>query len=510
MPLETIYSSRKKILLSEIITLEAVRRALRDVSSIKALTESPLMELSMVYRQARSVNPYGSSIAKGRALKAILQEAVESLRPDEGTPNPNDKRWRSYLILQEQYFYGRSPDWIQTQLSISKATYFFEQKKAIEQIAHYLMCQEEESYAGSLEENMAIVSPAVSEFPLIYAPPLLCSFMMGRDEIIDSLIQDLSRTSRPAAISLFGLPGVGKTTIALALANHAQMRELFPDGVLWACLGCTPRIYNWLVKWATSLGVSEEIAAQTSNLKELAVLLSETIGMRSMLIILDDVWQLSSALALKVGGPHCAYLLTTRLIPVAVGFSGEHTLQIHELNEEDSVQLISAYVPQMAASYSSELYHLVHLAGGLPFTLNAMGRYLQKESYYDHPRRIAQAFSLLEQSQTRMHLEHPLSPLESSNDLPLEVPLSLYDLIHISETMLEKEAQQAIFRLADFPSKPSTITEEEALSILGVDPHVLDHLVDNSLIECLAPNGYTIPRAIRDYAVLRKTQSGEG
>ncbi len=129
------YSRQKLVADSGMITAESIRRALRDWPSLPVLSNNSLADLSIIIKRSQSINPYGSSLARGRALRAVLQETIDELRPDNGPPQPGEKRWRPYIILNEQYINGRDPAWIQDYLGISRGTYFMEQKIALEMIS---------------------------------------------------------------------------------------------------------------------------------------------------------------------------------------------------------------------------------------------------------------------------------------------------------------------------------------------------------------------------------------
>ncbi len=65
-------------------------------------------------------------------------------------------------------------------------------------------------------------------------PPLR---LVGRNQELFLLKQQLFAGDNVALSALNGLPGVGKTALSIALAHDPQVREYFRDGILWAASG---------------------------------------------------------------------------------------------------------------------------------------------------------------------------------------------------------------------------------------------------------------------------------
>ncbi|MBK8026574.1 MAG: DUF4062 domain-containing protein [Chloroflexi bacterium] len=123
---------------------------------------------------------------------------------------------------------------------------------------------------------------------------------------------------RDDGIALHGMGGIGKSVMARALCEDAQVQAAFPDGILWVSLGQEPREDDLKAKlraWIETLGGAVGDAAPSiERLKEtLASLLAE----RACLLILDDVWRRRDGDLFRVGGPRCRMLVTTRDAEVA-------------------------------------------------------------------------------------------------------------------------------------------------------------------------------------------------
>src|SRR5437762_3498219 len=61
-----------------------------------------------------------------------------------------------------------------------------------------------------------------------------------------------------------GWPGVGKTTLARAVAHSPDMIAAFPDGVLWASLGPVPAVLAELITWGRMLRDEQVVTARTA------------------------------------------------------------------------------------------------------------------------------------------------------------------------------------------------------------------------------------------------------
>src|SRR5579885_340569 len=85
----------------------------------------------------------------------------------------------------------------------------------------------------------AVIDPAI---------PLLSTIhLVGRETELVQMRNRLScGVASMALIALHGLPGVGKTALAIALAHDPVVRAHFKDGILWAGLGPEPNIQNHL------------------------------------------------------------------------------------------------------------------------------------------------------------------------------------------------------------------------------------------------------------------------
>ncbi len=231
-----------------------------------------------------------------------------------------------------------------------------------------------------------------------------------------------------------------------------------------------------------------------------ARLLRSAIGSRRMLLVIDDAWKSEDALAFKVGGPHCAYLLTTRIPSVALDFASNGTTLVRELNEDDGLTLLARFVPDIVANERCTTRGLVQSVGGLPLALTLMGKYLQSQAHSSQPRRQQAALERLSHPEERLRLTLTQAPLEQHTSLPAEMPLSLDAVIGVSAWQLDEAAQQALLLLSVFPAKPCSFSEEAALAVSAASEKTLDVLVDAGFLESIGCDRYTLHPTITDFA----------
>ncbi len=461
---------------------KTLRQAFRCWDNSQKLGAHPLARLKTVEARRRSAGYGDTPAGYGVALRDVLHDALARLKPADA-PDPGDKRWRSYLILHSQYLEGRSPDYLISQFSIARSTYDHEQANAFESLADVLREWEQAPPSGA-----AASEP--SERPPFLAPLRPPQPLVGRQALLRELKAELF-TRRLIAIN--GLPGVGKTALALELAHDPEVLARFVDGVLWVGLGRKPDPLATLGAWAVALGLPLDEIAKLARVEDRARLIHAAIGLRQLLLVIDDAWGIDEALAFKIGGPNCAYLLTTRLPKVALDFAGEAALPVHELAEADGLALLAQYG---AAVAEGEARSLVSAAGGLPLALTLMGRYLQKEAHPGQPRRVRAAIDRLQQIGERLSLAQTRSPLDPQPD----TPLSLLTVIAGTDEALDAGARLALRALSVFPPKPNTFSEEAALAVCGAAVGMLDTLVDYGLLECVPAGRYTLHQTIAEYA----------
>lgn len=338
--------------------------------------------------------------------------------------------------------------------------------------------------------------------PALPLPLTTAGGLVGREGELIRLRERLHDGHTVALTALNGLPGVGKTALAVALARDPQVRQWFPDGVLWAGLGPQPNILGTLARWGTLLGLPEERIARLTSLEEWGLALRSALGERRLLIVIDDAWRIEDALALRVGGVVCAYLLTTRRGDLAAHFAGE-SLTLRELSEEDGLKLLSLLAPLAVRNEPVEARALVQAVGGLPLAIALIGRYLHLQARTGQPRRLRAAIERLRTSEERLRLSEPQTPPERYTGLPQDTPLSLHAVIGTSVSLLSEESHQSLLALSAFPPRPNTFSEEAALAVTASSGDVLDHLVDAGLIESSGPERYSLHQTIADYTHLQ-------
>ena len=352
------------------------------------------------------------------------------------------------------------------------------------------------------ESNPCPAAPRLYD-PTIPLPHIEAGGLVGRGELLSLLKQRLCTDNSPTLSGLYGLPGVGKTALAIELAHDPDVQHHFSDGILWVALGPRPDISEQLRRWGALLGCSPAEMANVEDEADWARVLRSAIGLRRMLLVIDDAWKSEDAFAFKVGGPHCAYVMTTRIPSLALDFANNGATLVRELDEDDGLKLLARFVPDIVTNELCAARGLVQSAGGLPLALTLMGKYLKSQAYSGQPRRQRAAMERLSHPEERLRLTIPQAPLEQHTSLPAEIPLSLDAVIGISVWQLDEAAQQALLFLSVFPAKPSSFSEEAALAVSAASEEILDVLVDAGFLESIGSGRYTLHPTITDFARAR-------
>ncbi len=324
--------------------------------------------------------------------------------------------------------------------------------------------------------------------------------LLGRTSLLTEVKQRLLQSGGPTLTALNGSPGIGKTSLAVALAMDQQVQAHFRDGILWTALGPHPNVLALLARWGKLLGITPTEIEDATSRESWGQALRAAVGHSQILLIIDDAWSAEEALAFRIGGAQCAHLLTTRLPQVAFTFAQKGAIVVPELEEADGLALLAHFVPQLIQQDPEGAQTLVRRVGGLPLALTLMGKYMAAQAFTGQPRRLQAALAQLQDTQQRLRVSMPTPLKQRSPSLPDNTPLSLYATIAISDQQLSPQAHDTLCALSVFPPKPNTFSEDAALAVSQKSVEMLDALWDAGLLESSGPRRYSLQQTIADYA----------
>lgn len=295
--------------------------------------------------------------------------------------------------------------------------------------------------------------------------------LLGRDAPLDDLVSRL-RTGHSPALSTDGLPGVGKTALAVALAYDERVRQVLPDGVLWGGLGVNPDVVTIQNQWATALGLD---LADEPDVHRRAQRLSAVLGERRVLVVIDDAWEVAAAQALRLSSPHIVHLLTTRDRKIAREFAGAgQQVHVPELAPAPAYKLLERLAPEACAADPEAAQALIKTVGELPLAIEVLGGYLAAPVL-----RKAQADALAAMTDARRRLALARERLGGQPGKRE----TLDAVIRLSVEALPAEAATVFWALGAFAPKPATFDLAAAEAVTGAAAVLLDLLAQRNLVE---------------------------
>lgn len=323
--------------------------------------------------------------------------------------------------------------------------------------------------------------------------------LLGRAGVLMQIKDRLLDTDGSPFIALYGLPGVGKTTLAATLARDPQVQARFSDGILWAPLGPQPHVLGLLTRWGMQLGVAPGDVENPESALAWSRALRAALGTRRMLLIIDDAWTAEDALALQIGGPQCIHLLTTRRPQIAFNFTQQCSIVVSQLEEADGLALLSRYVPQLIQQDPQGAQALVQALNCLPLALTLMGKCLVSLTLTHHSYPLQVALTQLHNIQDRLRLTIPTALEQSHPCLIAMAPFNLYGAIAMAVRQLSQEALATLSVLSLFPPNPHSFSEEAALVVSQQSKEMLDSLWEAGLVECWEQGRYSLHQTVAHY-----------
>jgi hypothetical protein len=329
-------------------------------------------------------------------------------------------------------------------------------------------------------------------------PPQRPGLFVGREEGLKELRRRLGigRNNDAAQIqpitAVFGVGGVGKTTLAAALAYDDEVRRAFPDGILWTALGEQPTVLSALARWGDAFGKPGDKLAGAATLTAALDELTRLIKNKRMLLIVDDVWETNHAAMLKVArGPNCALIFTTRERQLASDLTDNPEEQVYNLpvlTDESGLALLRELAKSVVEKHRQKCLELVRALEGLPLALQVAGRMLHAEA--EKQRGLLE--KLLDELRTGKKLLKARAPADRMNYEKETIP-TVAVLLKRSIDRLDKTSRVRFAQLGACP-KPAIVDRKMLKYLWNVkDPGgTVDILVERGLLEPVGEDKYQI------------------
>jgi tetratricopeptide (TPR) repeat protein len=201
-------------------------------------------------------------------------------------------------------------------------------------------------------------------------PPDLGDFE-GREGSVSQLLSMLDQGGSHAAITAIdGMPGVGKSALAIHVAH--RLVDRYPDGQIFVDLGGTSQRPLTPEEAMAKVVRSFEPAAQLPDQSDdLAAVYRSVLSERAAFVVLDNALDASQVRPLLPPSPSAAIITSRR----SVALAADQTINLDELNESEAKHLLQTILGSDRAN-DEELAVMAGLCGYLPLALRVAGTFL--------------------------------------------------------------------------------------------------------------------------------------
>ncbi|KAK4590846.1 hypothetical protein RGQ29_021154 [Quercus rubra] len=206
----------------------------------------------------------------------------------------------------------------------------------------------------------------------------ICGRRKEREELVSILLgKDSQEEKSPHVISLIGMGGMGKTTLAQLAYNDVDVQAHF-EKQIWVCVS------DPFDQIRVAKAIVESIDGRSpmiTELQNLVIKICDLIRGKKFFLVLDDVWSEKPndwepfEIALKCGAQGSRILITTRKEGVAKMVNSAYTINLEVLSNEDSWLICS----QMASVHKDNEQlgklgrELANKCKGLPLAAKILG-----------------------------------------------------------------------------------------------------------------------------------------
>ncbi|KAK1283278.1 Disease resistance protein [Acorus calamus] len=229
--------------------------------------------------------------------------------------------------------------------------------------------------SGDFSSGVAVVNPRPQAVENILGP------RVEQERVLEmsGQIEEWLRNDRIGKIGIWGMGGVGKTTLVRTVHDKFRDSSYF---MIWITVSKDTDVKTIQSRLAERLKMSTSLTGSTEGS---AFLLSERLKKeKKILLILDDVWEKIDLD--KVGIPHgdahpgCKIILTTRFMKVCRGMETDEEMKVNVLREEEAWVLFSQSAGDVVELEEIK-FHAQAVARechGLPLAIITVGKAMRK------------------------------------------------------------------------------------------------------------------------------------
>ena len=179
-----------------------------------------------------------------------------------------------------------------------------------------------------------------------FLPPTLPANFAHRPQLLKHISTAILKTNltytSEVTVTIRGIGGIGKSTIAKAICHEQSIKEHFTDGFLWISLTPPHHVSGELCKIYNKL-TNQPIERNQSLVKEKIKSHLNSCSYK-LLVILDDVWEAEDALTYVEVFQSCKMLLTTRKSIINSEVSTKNSIDIGSMELDEAVKLLTSHV----------------------------------------------------------------------------------------------------------------------------------------------------------------------